>query len=159
MSCGVGHRHGSDPELPWLWCRPAAAAHGNTRALTHWSRPGIKPVSSSMLVRGSLTTEPQWELRNSHKVSFKVTPAAGDFPGYRIGRRNPNRDQPPLWVEETEFEALGGKDFRIWWWKPEERATQKKLGRVPLESSAEYSSVHACEKTTNTWKNAQHRWF
>ena len=25
-SCGVGHRHGSDPVLPWLWCRLAAAA-------------------------------------------------------------------------------------------------------------------------------------
>ena len=21
MSCGVGHRHGSDPALLWLWCR------------------------------------------------------------------------------------------------------------------------------------------
>ena len=28
--------------------------------------------------------------------------------------------------------------------------TEKELGRVPLESSAEYSSVHACEKTTKT---------
>ena len=26
MSCGVGHRHGSDPMLLWLWCRPAATA-------------------------------------------------------------------------------------------------------------------------------------
>ena len=26
MSCGVGHRHGSDPALLWLWYRPAAAA-------------------------------------------------------------------------------------------------------------------------------------
>ena len=26
MSCGVGHRHGSDSELLWLWRRPAAAA-------------------------------------------------------------------------------------------------------------------------------------
>ena len=24
MSCGVGHRLGSDPALLWLWCRPAA---------------------------------------------------------------------------------------------------------------------------------------
>ena len=24
MSCGVGHRHGSDPAL--LWCKPAATA-------------------------------------------------------------------------------------------------------------------------------------
>ena len=26
MSCGVGHRRGSDPMLLWLWCRPAATA-------------------------------------------------------------------------------------------------------------------------------------
>ena len=26
MSCGIGHRHGCDPALLWLWCRPAAAA-------------------------------------------------------------------------------------------------------------------------------------
>ena len=26
MSCGVGHKRGSDPELLWLWCRPVAAA-------------------------------------------------------------------------------------------------------------------------------------
>ena len=26
MSCGVGHRHGLDPTLLWLWCRPTAAA-------------------------------------------------------------------------------------------------------------------------------------
>ena len=26
MSCGVGHRGGSDPKLLWLCCRPAAAS-------------------------------------------------------------------------------------------------------------------------------------
>ena len=26
MSCGVACRRGSDPELLWLWCRPAATA-------------------------------------------------------------------------------------------------------------------------------------
>ena len=26
MSCGVGHRHGSDPALLWLWCRLVAKA-------------------------------------------------------------------------------------------------------------------------------------
>ena len=36
-------------------------AHGNTRSLTHWARPGIKPTSSWMLV-GFVTAEPQWEL-------------------------------------------------------------------------------------------------
>ena len=26
VSCGVGCRRGSDPELLWLWCRPVATA-------------------------------------------------------------------------------------------------------------------------------------
>ena len=26
LSCGVGGRHGLDPVLLWLWCRPAAIA-------------------------------------------------------------------------------------------------------------------------------------
>ena len=26
VSCGVGRRHGSDPSLLWLWCRPVAVA-------------------------------------------------------------------------------------------------------------------------------------
>ena len=26
MSCGIGHRHGSDPALLWPWCRPVATA-------------------------------------------------------------------------------------------------------------------------------------
>ena len=26
VSCGVGRRHGLDPTLLWLWCRPAATA-------------------------------------------------------------------------------------------------------------------------------------
>ena len=26
MSCGVGHKRDSDPELLWLWLRPAAVA-------------------------------------------------------------------------------------------------------------------------------------
>ena len=26
MNCGVGCRHGSDPELQCLWCRPVATA-------------------------------------------------------------------------------------------------------------------------------------
>ena len=26
MSCGLGHRHGLDLVLLWLWCRPVATA-------------------------------------------------------------------------------------------------------------------------------------
>ena len=36
MSCGVGHRCGSDPALLWLWCRLAAATPIQYLA---WERP------------------------------------------------------------------------------------------------------------------------
>ena len=38
MSCGVDHRRGSDPELLWLWHRPAAAATAPIRPLA-WEPP------------------------------------------------------------------------------------------------------------------------
>ena len=40
---------------------PAAFAHGNAGSLTHWVRPGIKPVSSWVPVR-FISAESQWEL-------------------------------------------------------------------------------------------------
>ena len=36
VSYGVSHRPGSDPELLWLWCRPAAVALIQPRA---WELP------------------------------------------------------------------------------------------------------------------------
>ena len=42
MSCGVGHRRSSDPELLWLWCRPAAIALIRSLA---WEPPYAKGVA------------------------------------------------------------------------------------------------------------------
>ena len=42
MSCGVGHRHGSDPELLWLWPRPAATAPNGPLA---WEPPYAASVA------------------------------------------------------------------------------------------------------------------
>ena len=39
----------------------STTAHGNTRSLTHWVRPGTEPASSWMLVR-FVSIEPRWEL-------------------------------------------------------------------------------------------------
>ena len=36
MSCGIGHRHGSDPALLWLWCRLAATPQTGPQA---WEPP------------------------------------------------------------------------------------------------------------------------
>ena len=40
-------------------------AHGNTRSLTHWPRPGIEPATSSFLVR-FVSAVPRWELQLEH---------------------------------------------------------------------------------------------
>ena len=42
MSCGVGHRHGSDPTLLWLWCRPATTASISPLA---WEPPHVMGVT------------------------------------------------------------------------------------------------------------------
>ena len=48
----------------WASSVTYTAAYGNTRSLTHWTRPGIKPSSLWILVR-FVTTEPQGELPDS----------------------------------------------------------------------------------------------
>ena len=45
MSCDVGRRHGSDPELLWLWCRPAATAPIGPLA---WEPPYAAGVAQEM---------------------------------------------------------------------------------------------------------------
>ena len=42
MSCGVGHRRGSDLALLWLWCRPAAIAPTGPLA---WEPPSAVGVA------------------------------------------------------------------------------------------------------------------
>ena len=57
-AAGLSHGHSgtaSEPRLTYT------TAHGNTRSLTHWTRPGIKPISSWILAR-FVTAEPQQEL-------------------------------------------------------------------------------------------------
>ena len=42
MSCDGGRRHGSDPTLLWLWCRPAATA---PMRLLAWEPPHATGVA------------------------------------------------------------------------------------------------------------------
>ena len=42
MSCGVGLRRSSDPELLWLWCRPTSAALSQPLA---WELPCAEGVA------------------------------------------------------------------------------------------------------------------
>ena len=48
MSCGLGHRSGSDPMLLWLWHRPAAVAPIRPLA---WEPPCAAEVAQEMAKR------------------------------------------------------------------------------------------------------------
>ena len=78
---------GSQPRVSnWSWSHSPMAhqhriqdvsvtyttAHGSAGSLTHWVRPGIKPVSSRMLVR-FISAEQRWELTYCHfKPCFPI---------------------------------------------------------------------------------------
>ena len=51
MSCGVGCRRGSDPELLWLWRRPTAAALIGPLA---WEPPHAAGVAQEMAKKQKL---------------------------------------------------------------------------------------------------------
>ena len=53
----------TQPQQRWIQAMSVTytTAHGNTRSLIHWARPGIEPASSWILVK-FVSTEPQQEL-------------------------------------------------------------------------------------------------
>ena len=59
MRCGVGHRHGSDSVLLWLWCRPETVALIRTLA---WKLPY---ATGAALKKKIFTT-----LKKEHKLQF-----------------------------------------------------------------------------------------
>ena len=66
MSCGVGHRCGSDPMLLWLWCKPAATAPIQPLA---WEPPNAMGVAPR---KGKKTPSPQKKNYQSFgPLSFK----------------------------------------------------------------------------------------
>ena len=58
-------RPAPQPQERWIWAVSATytIAHGSTGSVTLWSKPGIEPVSSWILV-GFITAESQWQLWN-----------------------------------------------------------------------------------------------
>ena len=56
---GLHHSHSNAGSVPHL--QLSRLNSSNTKSLTYWTRPGIKPTSSWILV-GFITAEPQWEL-------------------------------------------------------------------------------------------------
>ena len=64
------------PQQCGIWAGSATdmTAHGNAESLTHWTRPGIEPLSSRILVR-FVTAEPQRELQLLVFLSHSPSPS------------------------------------------------------------------------------------
>ena len=70
MSCGVGHRHSSDPALLWLWHRPAAVAPIRPLAREDPYALGVAPKSN--LPQKSLQIVNEGESVEKGKYSYPV---------------------------------------------------------------------------------------
>ena len=62
------------PQQCGIWATYATytTAHSNVGSFTHWARPGIEATSSGILV-GFVTAEPQWELPNFYILCLSDT--------------------------------------------------------------------------------------
>ena len=70
MSCGLGRRRGSDPELLWLWCRPAATAPIRPLA---WE----PPYAADAALKGQKTKDREKKKEREKKDKNKSTFIAG----------------------------------------------------------------------------------
>ena len=84
VGCGVGYRCGSDPELLWLWCRPAAVTpighlaweppYATGAALKKTKKKKERP---SHLAAHALSSAPQGSV-------FKASPTQGSYQDARV---------------------------------------------------------------------------
>ena len=75
VAAGLSHSHSNAISMSVTYTY--TTAHGNTRSLTHWVRPGIEPVSSRILVRfincWATTTTPEQFLIGKIILKFTKT--------------------------------------------------------------------------------------
>ena len=101
----------------WAMSATYTMTHGNSRSLTHWVRPGIKPMSSWTLL-GFITTEPWWELHQTPYFTHKRPP---NIKGYThsmmFGRKEEEKTLSDLRFFSPKHHALyknGAAFFRSW---------------------------------------------
>ena len=76
MSCGVGHRHGTDPTLLWLWRRPAAVA---PIRLLAWELP----YAAGVALKRQKNKQKKISVYLYH-CFLKNTNFDDDLPGYKL---------------------------------------------------------------------------
>ena len=77
VGCGVGYRCGSDPELLWLWCRPAAVTPIGHLA---WEPPyatGAALKKTKKKKRDHLTSQPMLSLVHLKDPSLRPAQPKG----------------------------------------------------------------------------------
>ena len=70
MSCGVGHRHGSDSALLWLWHRPAATAPISPLA---WEPPCAMGVALEKKKKKEKKKNPGGEEKDTDEIKSATT--------------------------------------------------------------------------------------
>ena len=80
MSCGVGHRHGSDVALLWLWCRLAATAPIKHLA---WEPPICHECS------------PKKKKRKKERKKRNISDTNPAFPYLLMGKKKKSLYMPP----------------------------------------------------------------
>ena len=70
VSCGVGHRYGLDPELLWLWCRPADLIQPLA-----WELPYAMDVALKRQRKKKKRTQGRMDLR----LSYCSKPSKGKY--------------------------------------------------------------------------------
>ena len=102
MSCGVGHRHGLDPELLWLWHRLAAASliQSLARDLPYAAGAALKSKKKKKKKRNlSKVTLSLAAECNSYSLSTEAVPGiAVDIRNHRRPiASSPPQSSPPRW--------------------------------------------------------------
>ena len=76
MSCGIGHRHGLDLALLWVWQRPAAAAQNQLLA---WELPYASGVTLKRRKKKKKKKERKQKVKGE-KMVFPQTPDPANGP-------------------------------------------------------------------------------
>ena len=111
MSCGVGCRHGSDPALLWLWCRPVATALIRPLA---WEPPYAAEAAQENGKKTNKTKTKEHTRR--HTIFFKAN-LKHDTSSLLAGSSHRSKSLDTPMVKRTEYESqevrITGSHFRV----------------------------------------------
>ena len=126
MSCGAGHRQGSDLVLPLLWCRPAAAA---------------APIR---LLAWELPYAPGLALKSRKKKSSQEFPSQGSDPGHSYGNTGSLTHYAGLGIECASQHSQDSTNLLSPQWELPKPRTEPDCSRNQSHSSDNTRSLICC---------------